>query len=40
MAASVKMAVLWVIAPFNVVEFADVSQVLVVSIIRAISLLA
>jgi hypothetical protein len=31
-----KMAVFWVVAPCSLAEFADVSQVLAASIIRAI----
>jgi hypothetical protein len=32
-AASIKMIVLWVVAPFNLVKFTDVSEVIAASII-------
>jgi hypothetical protein len=37
MAASMKMAVFWVVAPCSLVEVTDVSEVLAASIIRVMS---
>jgi hypothetical protein len=34
-AASMKMAVVWVVGPCSLVEFTDVSEVLAASVIRA-----
>jgi hypothetical protein len=37
MALSLKMAVLWVVAPCSLVKFTDISEVLAASIIRAVT---